>query len=150
MRNGSGTVPDGVYKHVLTPPLKRIENRLLRAAAPITGAAALAALYLTASHLTGGLMLRCPIKWITGLSCPGCGSQRALTALAEGRWLEAVRVNLLLPAAIIYLVLLWTGYVWDDKPAVRRMRGHITSPAALVTAAAVIVLWSVVRNIAGI
>ena len=118
--------------------------------APLAGAAALIALYLALYRLTGGMMAACPLKWLTGWSCPGCGSQRALMALTRGDFPEALTVNLLLPAAAVYLALLWTGYVWDDSPRIGRMRRTITSAPALAGAAAVIIIWFVVRNLAGI
>ena len=47
---------------------------------------------------------RCMLHSWTGLHCPGCGSLRALSALARGDITEALRSNLLLtlsiPAAI--------------------------------------------------
>lgn len=130
--------------------MNRMDNRLLRAVAPLAGAAALIALYLGLSRLTGGWMLRCPLKWVTGLSCPGCGSQRALMALMRGDWQEALTVNLLLPFTIIYLALLWIGYVWDDRPAVGRMYRNITSAGALAGIAVAIIVWFIIRNILGI
>ncbi|MBW3129655.1 DUF2752 domain-containing protein [Hymenobacter profundi] len=38
---------------------------------------------------------RCPVHWLTGLHCPGCGTQRALHALLHGRVGQAVHYNLL-------------------------------------------------------
>ncbi|UOG75082.1 DUF2752 domain-containing protein [Hymenobacter tibetensis] len=38
---------------------------------------------------------RCPVHWLTGLHCPGCGTQRAVHALLHGRLLEAVGFNVL-------------------------------------------------------
>lgn len=127
--------------------MSRIDNRIFRAVVPISGATALIAVYLGMSRLTGGWMVRCPLKWLTGWSCPGCGSQRALMALTRGDWQEALTVNLLLPPAIIYLALLWVGYVWGDNAKVMRMYDAITSAKALAVAAAVIIGWFVVRNL---
>ncbi len=36
---------------------------------------------------------KCPLKLVTGLQCPGCGIQRALHALLQGRFLEAIHYN---------------------------------------------------------
>ena len=36
---------------------------------------------------------RCPIKMLTGLDCPTCGSQRAMYYFLHFRWKEAVVMN---------------------------------------------------------
>ena len=51
---------------------------------------------------------RCPLFVITGLYCPGCGSQRALHALLHGQLARAAGLNLL---AVLCLPLLAVGAV---------------------------------------
>lgn len=47
---------------------------------------------------------KCPFHFITGLYCPGCGSQRALHCLLHLDFAGTVRYNLLfLPAALFIL-----------------------------------------------
>jgi len=125
------------------------KERMRRAGAAIVAVAALAALYAGAVRLTG-TMPRCLFKWITGWSCPGCGSQRAFMALLGGDIHAAVRFNLLLPVAVLYLALLLAGYLFPSVPALARTVRAATSPAALWTWLAVVILWTVARNIAGI
>lgn len=48
-------------------------------------------------------MIPCPFREITGLYCPGCGSIRALTQVAQGNLRKAVQHNVL---AVIFLPLL--------------------------------------------
>ena len=43
---------------------------------------------------------RCPFLMLTGLKCPGCGTQRAIHALLHGDVLSALRFNALLPVII--------------------------------------------------
>jgi hypothetical protein len=54
-------------------------------------------------------LLRCPIKALTGLNCPGCGCQRALHALLNGRFVEAWHYNSFIfaatPIALLYIVV---------------------------------------------
>jgi len=54
----------------------------------------------------------CPIKNITGIPCPSCGSTRSLTALAKGHFTEALLINPLglLAAAVMLTVPLWLLY----------------------------------------
>ena len=49
---------------------------------------------------------RCPLFFLTGLHCPGCGSQRALHALLHGRVAQAAGLNLL---AVLSLPVLAVG-----------------------------------------
>ncbi len=61
---------------------------------------------------------KCPFYALTGLDCPGCGSQRAFYALLHGHLLEAAGYNLLsvlvLPF-IIYSAAVFTGNHLFDK-----------------------------------
>ncbi len=50
----------------------------------------------------------CPLHALTGLSCPGCGSLRALHQLTHGHFGEALRLNPLLVMALPFLAwILW-------------------------------------------
>jgi len=48
-------------------------------------------------------LLRCPIKAVMGIDCPGCGFQRSLLALLQGHWQESYR---LYPPTVPLLILL--------------------------------------------
>jgi len=43
----------------------------------------------------------CPIKALTGVDCPGCGSVRCLSALSQGNFKSAIDQNLLLVTVIV-------------------------------------------------
>ena len=45
----------------------------------------------------------CPLHKLTGLSCPGCGSLRALHQLSHGHFVEALRLNPPLVVALPFL-----------------------------------------------
>lgn len=64
----------------------------------------------------GGAFLPCPLRVTTGLSCPGCGSQRAIHYLLHGEFLRAWRYNELLPVYVLYGSLLLTFGLWDGLP----------------------------------
>lgn len=49
---------------------------------------------------------KCPFKLLTGLSCPGCGFQRALHAFLHGQWSEALSYNWFLIASLPYATAL--------------------------------------------
>ncbi|MDR2824678.1 MAG: DUF2752 domain-containing protein [Prevotellaceae bacterium] len=48
-------------------------------------------------------MLTCPSKYFTGIDCPGCGFQRSVAALFEGRFLESIT---LYPATLPFIFCL--------------------------------------------
>jgi hypothetical protein len=52
----------------------------------------------------------CPLRAVTGLDCPLCGSLRAVHALTRADLLEALDHNLLFTASIPALVVCWA--VW--------------------------------------
>ncbi len=53
----------------------------------------------------------CPIKWILGISCPGCGMTRACISAARLDFESAFAYHplwiALLPYAVVYLLLVW-------------------------------------------
>ncbi len=83
----------------------------------------------------------CPFHQLTGLECPGCGSQRALHHLLHGRYAEAFAHNavliIALPLAVIHLIV------------VRRMagRGRMFNRWFIVVWVLLILGWGVVRNL---
>ena len=45
---------------------------------------------------------KCPFRSLTGLLCPGCGSQRGIHQVLHGHFIEALKLNALLIPAILY------------------------------------------------
>lgn len=123
----------------MTGPDRR-KPRSSGAAAIVISAAALLCVYAVVTGLTGW-MPRCPFKMVTGLDCPGCGSQRALMALLHGHPLEAWSYNLFLPFAVAYIVALLV------VPRGTRLGRVLESPAALWILLALIVAWTILRNL---
>ena len=89
-----------------------------------------------------GLRLRCPLRVLTGLRCPGCGITDACLAVLHGRLFEAVTYNPGL--ALAAPVLVWLVY--------RHLRGKWGRGERILCAAALVFLlaWGVYRNLAGI
>ena len=67
---------------------------------------------------TAGFFPPCPFHWLTGCWCPGCGSTRALHALAHADLAGAWRMNALLVCALPALAVLLTSE-WLLPPARR-------------------------------
>lgn len=119
---------------------------ILRAALLFAAGAALISFYLLAVNLTRA-MPRCIIHAITGLQCPGCGSQRALHAILGGDIAGAVSANFLLPFLLLYLLVLAARWINPSSPRVGRLYSRLTSPLALRILLALILLWFILRNI---
>ncbi|MEM7676650.1 MAG: DUF2752 domain-containing protein [Myxococcota bacterium] len=61
--------------------------------------------------------LPCVFHYITGYPCPGCGSTRAVRALAYGRLAEAFWLNPLFVVALLGTAA-WLGWTWwSGRPA---------------------------------
>ena len=142
-------VPDGFHGRVLNTDVRKPPHNIwLRAALAFTAVAALVSLYLLGVELTG-VMPRCLFRDITGWSCPGCGSQRALASLLEGHIAEAVSHNYILPAALAYLSLCGMHWIFPANNTISKIYRRITTPRALIAVALAMLAWMAVRNIAG-
>jgi hypothetical protein len=88
----------------------------------------------------------CPLRYLTGLYCPGCGSLRALHALLHGDLRQALAMNSL---TVILLPFIGCGLVSE---ICMQFRGQpivgTRIPATWIRALfAVIVLFGIARNL---
>lgn len=84
---------------------------------------------------------------MTGLDCPGCGSQRALHHLLHLQFKDAFFSNPLLVLAIPYLLL--GGYIeyFGGKEKCPRVKQLFYSQKAIVVVLVVIVMFWIGRNL---
>ena len=90
---------------------------------------------------------RCPFLMLTGLKCPGCGTQRAIHALLHGDVLSALHFNALLPVSIPLLLLY--GYAELVRTRKPRFYNRVNSVTAILAVLIVVIVWWIVRNIFG-
>lgn len=91
---------------------------------------------------TGG----CPFRALTGHDCPGCGTSRAISAFADGRFVDAADHNVAAVVVITSIVVWWLAVTaGKTAPRIPRLGGR--SPALVVGAA--IGIWWVIRLVAG-
>lgn len=50
--------------------------------------------------------LVCPIRFITGIPCPGCGGRRVVEALLDGRIVDALCINPLSVLLVVIMIVL--------------------------------------------
>jgi hypothetical protein len=118
---------------------------LLQPAGVVLGAAAAVSVVAVVDPNESGHYPTCPFLALTGHWCPGCGSLRALHALAHGDVLGAVGRNVLLVASLPLLAWLWLRWVrrsWTGTPR------PALAPPVLIWAGLVLVLaFAVLRNL---
>lgn len=102
-------------------------------------------LLLAFTEPSSGLWPRCMIKSVTGLDCPGCGSQRAFHALIHGDIAAAWSYNALIFILAPVVGLLLASALWPRRLA--PLARVLNSRAAALTLLAIIVLWTIVRNL---
>ena len=93
-----------------------------------------------------GFFPKCPFLQITGWKCAGCGAQRAVHFLLNGRLRAAFFENPLLVASIPYLLtgFLFEIFSWNQKfPAARKF---LFGPKAIWVVMALILGFWVLRN----
>ena len=91
---------------------------------------------------------KCPFYLFTGLYCPGCGSQRAISALLHGNIMEAASMNILL---VLYLpFIMYSGLVHFINAFRKKeplQKAIFYNPLFVkITLALVLIFW-VLRNI---
>jgi len=72
-----------------------------------------------------GFFPACPFRFLTGFTCPGCGTTRALHQILHGNFVTAFTLNPLLLLAIPFILFALLRY------SVIVMRGGVPRPNAL-------------------
>lgn len=92
-------------------------------------------------------MPKCPVHTLTGLDCPGCGSQRAFHALLHGDLAGVAKANALLLLLFPYVAVVslaeFRRHSWP------RLYAALTHPFIIYAVVALVVGWGVVRNLIG-
>lgn len=97
---------------------------------------------------TSGIFPPCPVRYLTGWYCPGCGSLRAVHQLLHGNLLAAWALN---PLTVVLLPFLTYGLI---SAVLFEIRGRgLPQPflrAGWIRAlCAAIILFGIVRNLPG-
>jgi hypothetical protein len=90
---------------------------------------------------------KCPFHQLTGLHCPGCGSQRAASALLHGKLLQAIDLNVLFVLSVPLIIYSAITFLWNafsKKKLHQRIFYHPLFAKSLVVA--ILVFW-LLRNI---
>ena len=124
-----------------------MSRRSIVIAAAVVALIALALTYSAFDPSASRFFPRCPFLMLTGLKCPGCGTQRAIHSLLHGNFIAAVRFNALLVVSLPLLALYGYGEL------VRTRHPHfyrrINSLPAIIAVFVGVMLWWILRNIMG-
>lgn len=92
-------------------------------------------------------MPKCPVKLITGLSCPGCGFQRAVHALLHGRFEEAIKYNLFFAYAIPYLCSILIANLLLKGEKQIKVLNFLEGRFMSITYVVIFTMWFIIRNV---
>lgn len=90
-------------------------------------------------------MPKCMLHVITGLDCPGCGSQRAAHALLHGDVAGAFSANALLVVMIPYILLILYAELFRERH--QKLFKAIYSRTAVIIVVSVVMVWGIIRNL---
>lgn len=90
---------------------------------------------------------KCIFRSLTGLQCPGCGSQRAIHAFLTGHPIEGIRYNFAWVVGIPTMLLCAVVEVFPTR--FHRLRHTVYSRNFCLAVLAFIILWTLLRNIIG-
>lgn len=93
-------------------------------------------LLLAAAYVLAGILLDipvCPMVWMTGLPCPGCGMTRAAVLFLQGHWKAAWQMH---PFFYVLLALAAWAFIlrYIMGRGIAAMRGGVIAAAALAVA----------------
>ena len=109
---------------------------------------ALAAVYFFFDPNTEGVFPKCAFYVLTGWKCPGCGSQRALHALLHGDITGAFHMNMWIPVAATYIVLVMIALFFSNRNS--RYSKIVTNDYLFATFLLFTIAWFVLRNVYGV
>lgn len=111
--------------------------------------AALAILYFTYNPEGSDLFPKCLFLELTGLKCPGCGSQRAIHYFANGNIGSAFLVHPLLVLSLPYLLLAVYFEYMGGKRKYPTTRKRFFGAKACIIILTIVLLYWILRNIFG-
>ena len=93
---------------------------------------------------------KCPVKLLTGLSCPACGIQRFLHAMLHGEPIRAIRYNYYLIYSLPYALLFVAEWAMPSGKRRERLAAVIENKYVVWFYVVTFFIWMAVRNIMGI
>ncbi|ETK00950.1 hypothetical protein N425_12485 [Tannerella sp. oral taxon BU063 isolate Cell 2] len=115
----------------------------------LVGIVVLAIVYYRVSPTSSVFFPKCAFLMLTGLKCPGCGSQRAVHALLHADLASAFAHNALLVLSLPYLALLIGARLYVYLHPASSLRSTLESPLAIRTYFVITIAFWIARNVFG-
>ena len=94
------------------------------------------------------LRLECPIRALTGLQCPGCGSSRCISAIGGGDFVSALRHNPFMTISLISVAIFGLYGFSSPKNASKLMTFFLNHQRFVAVALVVTtLLYTIFRNL---
>ncbi len=90
---------------------------------------------------------KCIFHSLTGLYCPGCGSQRAIASLLHGKIIKAFHFNILLVISLPFIIYAATISVINMFSESKKRLLFFYSPIFSKTVVVIVLLFWITRNI---
>ena len=113
----------------------------------ISGLIAGCVIYFIYNPVESVLFPKCPFLLLTGLKCPGCGSQRAIHAMLHFDFYAAFRHNAMLLFSIPYIILLVVAKIARFISPDSVFTAKIQSASIIRVFFALVILFWITRNI---
>lgn len=94
-----------------------------------------------------GFFPQCPFKYLTGWSCPGCGSQRAIHEILHLNFYKAFQYNALLMLSIPYMLVGFAFNFDEVKTRFPRIRTSLFGQKAIYIVLVIVIAFFILRNL---
>ena len=125
-----------------------LRNKYFALIISVTAALCAVLLYFFVDARNGNSILpQCPFYSLTGFYCPGCGSQRAFSALLHGDFFGASKFNILIVVALPFILYSACVFVLNTFREKRIVQKIFYSTVFVKMVLIIVLLFWVLRNI---
>lgn len=93
---------------------------------------------------------KCPVRLLTGYSCPACGIQRAIHAALHGQFRQALGYNYFFTVSVPFLIAVVAEKWLLPQRWRQKARRIVEGKTVCYVYVALFFLWWILRNVLGI
>ena len=72
----------------------------------------------------------CPVRWLTGIPCPGCGMRGGVTAIAHGDVVAGLAANPLAVILVLIVAAAWLSLLVRARASRHAWNRYVVAPPA--------------------